>query len=118
MAIASPPARTLLVVQVTVDCFTVPIIAGFAPVLVGHIPYLSNWGQYGGVATQALADQANDIITSVVDEWKADGFPVGVVPVNEFYNTATDCDIDGIHPHTVGMLNYAAGYISRLRILR
>jgi|UPI000323E140 hypothetical protein len=37
--------------------------------------------------------------------------------VNNFYNATTDCDEDGIHPHTIGHLNYACAYISEIHIL-
>lgn len=107
-----------------VDCFVVPMSEGFAPVIVSHIPYIQNWEQYDAILSndpsssvygRAIADQANQIISEVVAEWKADGFPVAVMPANEFYDPERDSDTDGIHPTRDGHLNLSAGYISQIR---
>lgn len=101
-----------------VDCFTWPTADGFAPVLVGHIPFLANWPQYGSIATQAIAEAANAVIDEVVGEWKADGFPVEVVPINDFYDPARDCDTDGIHPSNKwGHKNYMIAWLSRIGLV-
>lgn len=101
-----------------VDCFTWPTVEGFAPVLVGHIPFLANWSQYGSIATQAIAEAANAVIDAVVAEWAADGFPVEVVRINDFYDPSRDCDIDGIHPKTLAhYFNYPLAYMSKMRLV-
>lgn len=101
-----------------VDCFTWPTIEGFAPVLVGHIPFLANWSQYGSIATQAIAESANATIDAVVAEWVADGFPVEVVRINDFYDPSRDCDTDGIHPKTMAhYFNYPLAYMSQMRVI-
>lgn len=102
----------------TVDCFVIPIAAGFAPAFIGHVPYLADWTA-GGLPgpTQALVDQANALIDSIVGEWRADGFPVEAVRVNDYYDVVRDCAADHIHPHTAGHRNYALAYIDKMRIV-
>lgn len=98
-----------------VDSLVFPQPEGFAPVLLGHVPYLQDWTQGGSIATPALIDQANSIISAVAAEWSLDGFPVDVVPINDFYLPSRD-HVDGIHPGTPGHRNYGAGYISCTRL--
>ncbi|WP_049732869.1 hypothetical protein [Rhizobium ecuadorense] len=100
-----------------VDCIGIPYAPNFAPVLVGQIPYITNWTQYGAIGTKADVDAANIIIANAVDEWKAAGFPVECVNTNDFYDAVTGCDTDGIHPTNIGHLNYATGYLSKIRII-
>jgi hypothetical protein len=112
--------------KTVVDCIAWPYIPGMAPVLMGHIPYQKIWNAYTSVLNNdplspnygpALVDQANLIIDGVVDEWSCAGFPVRSVPVGNFYNAMADCDVDGIHPHTIGHLNYACAYMSEIHVL-
>lgn len=101
-----------------VDCIVFPQADGFAPAFIGHVPYLADWTAGGlSAATKALVDQANGIIDTVVSEWRADGFPVESVPVNDFYDVARDCSSDNIHPHTTGHRNYALAYIDKIRVV-
>lgn len=113
------PGNTVL------DSFIVPIVSGFAPVLLGHIPDIANWAafssvlsndpnspNYGGIVCAAV----NEIIDQVAFEWASDGFPVVSVPINEFLSKATDYD-DGVHPTNIGHLNYARGYLSKVHIV-
>lgn len=112
--------------KTVVDCISWPYIPGMAPVLMGHIPYQKIWNAYTSVLNNdpaspnygpAIADQANSIIDGVVSDWRNAGFPVRAPKVNKFYNAATDCDTDGIHPHTIGHLNYGCAYMSEIHVL-
>lgn len=112
--------------KTVVDCIGWPYIPGMAPVLLGNIPYLKIWNAFTSVLNNdpaspnygpAIADQANAIINGVADDWKSAGFPVASVDVNCHYNPATDCDTDGVHPHTIGMLNYGIPYMSKIHVI-
>ncbi|TAX57107.1 hypothetical protein ELI01_18680 [Rhizobium leguminosarum] len=111
--------------KTVVDCFGWPYIPGMAPVLMGHIPYQKIWNAYTSVLNNdplspnygpLIADQANAIIDAVVADWSGAGFPVEVAKVNDSYKPLTDCDTDGVHPHTIGHLNYAVPYLSKIHV--
>lgn len=70
------------------------------PIFVGLIPYIQNWTQYGSIATREICDAANSVIASVVAEF--DGYDVVLVDPNKYYDPATQCSTDGIHPTSAG----------------
>lgn len=97
--------HTLKIMPTTTAAHTVVDAVGTlkdhgSPVLVSHIPYLLNWAQYSSIATQAICDSANAAIDDVVAEFA--GYSVEIVPVNDFYDPATGCSSDGIHPTDFG----------------
>lgn len=93
------------------DGFGFPQPQGFAPVVLAHVPYITDWLN----ATPSLIDQANAIIDGVANEWAEDGFPVAVARVNDNYDPARDSS-DGIHPYLNGRKNYAVSQISQIVI--
>lgn len=99
-----------------VDTISFPTPVDFAPLLVGEVGYISNWATYGAIGTLADAEATNVRIRSVVDRWRADGFPVAYVETNTGYLASRDDATDGIHPHNSGMANYAIPFMNAIRV--
>lgn len=89
-----------------------PLAAG--PILVGQIPYVTNWVYSGFTLTPAIVDEINQAISDMVAEF--DGFPVALVKTNDFYDTATGCSADGIHPNNIGHAQLFSAFINSLEI--
>lgn len=98
---------------VVVDGVGVPILTGIAPAILGTIPNIPNWAQYGSIGTWADAQLANDIIRGVVDKWRGYGLDIGCA---EILLQPYDFDADGIHTTDRGQLNWSIPYLSEIHI--
>lgn len=98
---------------IVVDCIQAPYRPGIAPVMLGTIPNIPNWPQYGAIGTWDDAVEVNEAIISVAERWHGYGFPVADV---EITSEAYDYSPDGIHRTDRGHLNWAMNYLGRMRV--
>lgn len=84
------------------------------PVLVGHIPYVINYTTGTHVATPQMFTDANAEMDAIVAEWSDWG--VAIVPTNDFFDPATGCDTDGVHPNNTGHVQIYNGFKSRVSL--
>ncbi|TCV62337.1 SGNH/GDSL hydrolase family protein [Neorhizobium sp. S3-V5DH] len=75
-----------------------------------HVSNLSKWAAAGYTtfgATEAMVTAYNTLISSIVNEFKADGFKVSLVDIFSVINPATDLMADGLHPNAPGQRKIA-----------
>lgn len=68
---------------------------GQGPLLIGHIPYVTNWASVGPYMTKAVVDEVNSALDAVVAEFPQ--LPVEIVRTNDAFNAADSCVSDGVH---------------------
>lgn len=83
-----------------------------APVLVAHIPSMTNWTYNGNTLSPATLNDANAMIASVVAEFS--GW-VRLVPTNDFYTPGPGFTAaDGEHPTDAGMAQIVKAFESQI----
>jgi hypothetical protein len=76
------------------------------PVVLGEIPYVDplQWG----AGSQAIADQYSNEKLTIVNTWRAQGFPIAYADVNTYYNYVNTTD--GTHPNVLGNQQVAQAF--------
>lgn len=100
--------------KVVIDGIQCPLMA--APVLLGSVTNIPDWGQYGAIGSWLIAQDCNVLIKQVANEWRGRGYPVEYVDLTDFVDPSRDYSSDNIHPTDRGHLNWALGYLSHIRI--
>jgi lysophospholipase L1-like esterase len=90
---------------------------GARPLLmVGHIPYITDWlyDPSGVTISKTIIDNANADLESIVGEFSDMG--IEIVRTNDFYDADTQCSTDGIHPTLAGMQSIFEAYRAKLTL--
>ncbi len=76
------------------------------PAVLGEIPYVDplQWG----VGSPAIADQYSNEKLTIVNTWRAQGFPIAYADVNTYYNYVNTTD--GTHPNVLGNQQVAQAF--------